>query len=77
MKSSRIAVAAALLALAPTTLALTGRATPAVADTAAAAPSGSFTLLNYNVAGLPVVHEPPTTLSMEDAATQIGLRLPP
>ena len=75
MRTSRIALAAALLALVPTTLALTGRATPAAADTAA--PSGTFTLLNYNVAGLPVVHEPPTTLSMEDAATQIGLRLPP
>lgn len=36
---------------------------------------GSFTTLNYNVAGLPVVHEPPTTLSMEDAATQIGERI--
>lgn len=38
---------------------------------------GSFSFLNYNVAGLPVVHEPPTKLSMEDAATQIGQRLAP
>nr|WP_243876761.1 jacalin-like lectin [Streptomyces sp. 846.5] len=36
---------------------------------------GSFSTLNYNVAGLPVVHEPPTTLSMEAAATQIGQRI--
>lgn len=45
--------------------------------TPAAATAGTFSLLNYNVAGLPVVHEPPTTLSMEDAATQIGQRIRP
>ncbi|RAG86502.1 endonuclease [Streptacidiphilus pinicola] len=65
-----------MLALSSVGLTLTGQAVPAAAATIAS-PSGSFTLLNYNVAGLPVVHEPPTTLSMENAATQIGLRLPP
>jgi hypothetical protein len=44
---------------------------------AAATVSGSFAFLNYNVAGLPVVHEPPTTLSMEAAANAIGSRLGP
>ena len=37
--------------------------------TAATTISGSFAFLNYNVAGLPVVHEPPTMLSMEAAAS--------
>ena len=45
--------------------------------TAATTISGSFAFLNYNVAGLPVVHEPPTTLSMEAAANAIGSRLGP
>ena len=47
------------------------------AGTAAAGSAGTFSLLNYNVAGLPVVHEPPTKLSMEDAASQIGQRIRP
>ncbi|GAA1986801.1 jacalin-like lectin [Kitasatospora viridis] len=72
-RKPRTLLAAALLALAPSTAALAA-ATPA---SAASAPSGAFTLLNYNVAGLPVVHEPPTTLSMEDAASRIGQGLPP
>ena len=49
----------------------------ATAPAARGATSGTFSLLNYNVAGLPVVHEPPTKLSMEDAATQIGERIKP
>jgi hypothetical protein len=53
---------------------MTARASSA---TAAAVTSGSFAFLNYNVAGLPVVHEPPTTLTMEQAATAIGSRLGP
>lgn len=65
--------AAALTALAPAAL-LTASVAPA---TAAPVIGGSFAFLNYNVAGLPVVHEPPTTLSMEDAATAIGSRLGP
>lgn len=75
MKKTRtLAVAAALLALTPTCLAVTGSATAASAATGTA---GTFSLLNYNVAGLPVVHEPPTTLSLEAAATQIGQRVQP
>ena len=58
-------------------LALTSVVAATPAATAASTQSGSFSLLNYNVAGLPVVHEPPTTLSMEAAATQIGSRLAP
>lgn len=61
--------AALAAALVPATLTSAGHAT------AASATGGSFAFLNYNVAGLPVVHEPPTTLSMADAATQIGSRL--
>jgi hypothetical protein len=66
-------LAAAAAAIAP--LALTAaQASPAKAATPI---SGSFAFLNYNVAGLPVVHEPPTTLSMEAAASAIGSRLGP
>jgi Jacalin-like lectin domain/Endonuclease/Exonuclease/phosphatase family 2 len=63
--------AAALAAIAPAT------AMAASPAPAASAIGGSFAFLNYNVAGLPVVHEPPTTLSMENAATAIGSRLGP
>jgi hypothetical protein len=45
--------------------------------TAAVPVSGKFAYLNYNVAGLPLVHEPPTTLSMEAAGNAIGARLSP
>jgi hypothetical protein len=68
---------AALVAMLVPLGALSAGAADAVAATSSATVGGTFSLLNYNVAGLPVVHEPPTTLSMEDAATQIGLRLPP
>ena len=63
----------AAAAIAPAVLAA-AQASPA---RAAAPVSGSFAYLNYNVAGLPVVHEPPTTLSMEAAANAIGSRLGP
>jgi hypothetical protein len=66
-----IAVAASAM------LTLTGVLAATPTATAATTQSGTFSFLNYNVAGLPVVHEPPTTLSMEDAATQIGDRLAP
>jgi hypothetical protein len=62
-----------MAALAPVVF-LTAQATSASAVTPV---SGSFSFLNYNVAGLPVVHEPPTTLSMEAAANAIGSRLGP
>jgi Jacalin-like lectin domain/Endonuclease/Exonuclease/phosphatase family 2 len=64
---------AAAAAIVPSALVAT-QASPAKA---AATVSGSFAFLNYNVAGLPVVHEPPTTLSMEAAANAIGSRLGP
>ena len=77
MKRQRHAVRRALIlaaaAIAPAVF-LTAQATSA---TAATTISGSFAFLNYNVAGLPVVHEPPTTLSMEAAANAIGSRLGP
>ena len=64
---------AAVAAVAPAVF-LTAQVPSATASTTI---SGSFSFLNYNVAGLPVVHEPPTTLSMENAATAIGSRLGP
>ena len=70
MHSFRRVAALAALALVP--LAGPVSQVSAHADTAV---GGSFSTLNYNVAGLPVVHEPPTTLSMEDAATAIGQRI--
>jgi hypothetical protein len=73
MKKTQKLVAAILTTMAPA-LFLTAAATPAPAATVI---GGSFSFLNYNVAGLPLVHEPPTTLSMEAAATQIGQRIPP
>ncbi|MEZ0070255.1 hypothetical protein ABIA32_006307 [Streptacidiphilus sp. MAP12-20] len=83
-KLHTFAVATALLTLASTGPAAAGATTPAsaasttsYASASASGIGGSFSLLNYNVAGLPVVHEPPTTLSMEAAATQIGLRVQP
>ena len=69
----RRALILATAAIAPAVF-LTAQTTSA---TAAATISGSFAFLNYNVAGLPVVHEPPTTLSMEAAANAIGSRLGP
>ena len=64
---------AAAAAIAPSAL-LAAQSSPVKAATTV---SGSFAFLNYNVAGLPVVHEPPTTLSMEAAANAIGSRLGP
>lgn len=69
----RVMLAGAVTAIVPAIL-VTANAAPAPA---ASVTGGSFSFLNYNVAGLPVVHEPPTTLSMEAAATQIGQRLAP
>ena len=66
-----------ITAAASVVLTLTCMIAASPSATAASTQSGSFSFLNYNVAGLPVVHEPPTTLSMEDAATQIGDRLAP
>jgi hypothetical protein len=49
---------AAAAAIVPSAL----MATQASSAKAATTVSGSFAFLNYNVAGLPVVQEPPTTL---------------
>lgn len=77
----KIRTIATLLSVVPLGLAVAvGVPAAHSAPTSAAATSpasGTFSLLNYNVAGLPVVHEPPTKLSMEDAATQIGQRIRP
>ena len=67
------ALLAALVAIIPVALATVQAQSARAATTV----SGSFAFLNYNVAGLPVVHEPPTTLSMEAAANAIGSRLGP
>jgi hypothetical protein len=71
---NRYRIMAVAMSVAAPALFLTARAAPAAAATVA---SGSFSFLNYNVAGLPVVHEPPTTLTMEAAANAIGSRLGP
>ncbi|WP_370381436.1 endonuclease [Catenulispora sp. GAS73] len=73
-------IAAALIAgVVPlgVTVAVSAPAAHSATAHSAAAASGTFSLLNYNVAGLPVVHEPPTKLSMEDAASLIGQRIRP
>ncbi|WP_194903906.1 jacalin-like lectin [Catenulispora rubra] len=72
----KIRTVAATLTVGVIPLGITVAGTAPAAHSAAAT-SGTFSLLNYNVAGLPVVHEPPTKLSMEDAATQIGQRIQP
>src|SRR6516164_2293763 len=75
MRKIRTIAAALIVGLVPLGVSQAVGAPSALAATAPA--SGSFSLLNYNVAGLPVVHEPPTTLSMEAAANAIGSRLGP